>query len=250
MCFKIICLILIFIVIHACNSASNDDAKHFGKDTRVDKLFIKNKIGYHFKKVVREVSQELFVSRRINVSPLLIGIQALKETYDRVSVICSSLSFAANDRKVSINPEAVTYVRIHIPETASSIVARKRCEAKGFQLPEVYTQHQMDLLAKFLRESKVEACHAGLLADPLSSVLRFISTGLPVWYGFHHNGYVLTADERSARNLTTVMDDYNVRYSYTDRVIFEVTAITIIHSVLVTELIGTIGQLLISWFYQ
>ena len=34
----------------------------FGKEEKLDKLIIKNQIAYHFKKVVREVDQELFVS--------------------------------------------------------------------------------------------------------------------------------------------------------------------------------------------
>ena len=46
----------------------------FGKGQQLDKLILKNQIGYHFKKVVKEVSQELFVSRKIDVSSLFLGI--------------------------------------------------------------------------------------------------------------------------------------------------------------------------------
>ncbi len=56
----------------------------FGKEEKIDRLVVKNQIAYHFKKVVREVSQELFVSRRIDVSLLLTGIQVLMKTEKEV----------------------------------------------------------------------------------------------------------------------------------------------------------------------
>jgi hypothetical protein len=63
----------------------------FGKDEKLDKLIIKNQIAYHFKKVVREVSQELFVSRRIDVSLLFAGIQVLRKTESEVRKVCDEL---------------------------------------------------------------------------------------------------------------------------------------------------------------
>ncbi len=63
----------------------------FGKDEKPDKLVIKNQIGYHFKKVVREVNQELFVSRKIDVSLLFAGIQVLQKTETEVRKLCKNL---------------------------------------------------------------------------------------------------------------------------------------------------------------
>ena len=63
----------------------------FGKEENMDKLIIKNQIAYHFKKVVREVNQELFVSRRIDVSLLFAGLQVLKKTESEVRRLCESL---------------------------------------------------------------------------------------------------------------------------------------------------------------
>ena len=39
----------------------------FGKGQRSDKLIMKHQIAYHFKKTARQVSQELFVSRKIEI---------------------------------------------------------------------------------------------------------------------------------------------------------------------------------------
>jgi hypothetical protein len=63
----------------------------FDKEEKLDKLVIMNQIAYHFKKVVREVSQELFVSRRIDVSLLFAGIQVLKRTENEVRKACDNL---------------------------------------------------------------------------------------------------------------------------------------------------------------
>ena len=72
-------------------SDSINSPELFGKDEKLDKLIIKNQIAYHFKKVVREVSQELFVSRRIDVSLLFAGIQVLRKTESEVRKVCDEL---------------------------------------------------------------------------------------------------------------------------------------------------------------
>ncbi len=64
----------------------------FDKDPRMDKLLVKNHIAYHFRKVVREVNQELFVSRQIDISSLFLGIQVLEHTRDSLSRYCRSLN--------------------------------------------------------------------------------------------------------------------------------------------------------------
>jgi hypothetical protein len=60
-------------------------------DEKMDKLVIKNQVAYHFKKVVKEVSQELFVSRRIDVSLLFMGVQVLKKTEAEIRRLCDRI---------------------------------------------------------------------------------------------------------------------------------------------------------------
>ena len=50
-------------------------------EPKIDKLVLKNQIGYHFKKVVKEVSQELFISRKIDASSLFLGTEVLGQAY-------------------------------------------------------------------------------------------------------------------------------------------------------------------------
>ena len=66
----------------------------FNKGQRMDKLVIRNQVGYHFKKVIREVSQELFVSRKVDLSALLHGIQILEQTKDTMKQYCYDLAYA------------------------------------------------------------------------------------------------------------------------------------------------------------
>ena len=54
-------VIVIILLIQSFNAMPIDRPALFDKHERMDKLIMKNHIGYHFKKVVREVSQELFV---------------------------------------------------------------------------------------------------------------------------------------------------------------------------------------------
>ena len=60
----------------------------FGKSQRTDKLIMKHQIGYHFKKTVRQVSQELFVSRKMDVSTLFLGIHVLNHTAQELGKYC------------------------------------------------------------------------------------------------------------------------------------------------------------------
>ena len=66
----------------------------FNKGQRIDKLVIRNQVSYHFKKVIREVSQELFVSRKVDLSALLHGIQILEQTKDTMKQYCYDLAYA------------------------------------------------------------------------------------------------------------------------------------------------------------
>ena len=58
---------------------------------KVENLKIKNNIGYHFKKKVRQVAQELFISRKMDTTLLIQGIDALKQIAQKLSHYCSDI---------------------------------------------------------------------------------------------------------------------------------------------------------------
>ena len=192
----------------------------FNKHQKMDKLILKNQIGYHFKKVVREVSQELFVSRRIDVSTLFSGIYALRQTSQEVSRYCQSLGGTIIDSKTgkvlstkSNTQELSDYVFIRHPESASFAEAKARCEAKKMQLPEIYSLLQHEHLSSFLRANKLRMCFAGLQPDIPDAIFRFISTGFPMWRTPHIRVYTT---EDQTLGIDALIDDFNAKFMYGD----------------------------------
>ena len=90
-------LIAIFIFDWTLTSSQStvNPPELFGKEEKMDKLIIKNQIAYHFKKVVKEVGQELFVSRKVDVSLLFEGLDVLNRTATEVRKLCYDLPTAA-----------------------------------------------------------------------------------------------------------------------------------------------------------
>ena len=165
-----------------------DRAELFNKDQKMDKLVLSNQIGYHFKRVVREVSQELFVSRRIDVSSLFQGVQVLKQTQSGLSNYCRGLSYSEFDPR-SNRPPGPRFVHIVSPPFASFAEAKARCAARNLQLPEIYTNVQKDALSNFLITNKIQHIFAGIEVDLIDSIQRFISTGFPIWRTPHETFY-------------------------------------------------------------
>ena len=173
----------------------------FGTNQKTDKLVVKNHIGYHFKKVVKEVSQELFVSRKIDVSSLFLGIKILEQTHQNLELYCVRMTFRGgpesgksdgklNKRNSNYAPEAPTfeqrYVHVEHPEKTGYREGKARCSALGMQLPEVYTLAQFKELKEFLTKRKISKCHAGLEPDIGDAIFRFVATGLPIWKATHN----------------------------------------------------------------
>ncbi len=168
----------------------------FGKEEKIDRLSIKNQIAYHFKKVVREVNQELFVSRRIDVSLLLTGIQVLMKTENEVRSLCNQLPdmksneldanglMATTSKPVvgtTASPKQEPFVVIDDPFYTSFKEAKARCTALGMQLPEMYTETQVSQLMAFMKSKNIAQCFAGIEPDMSDSIARHISTQYPVW---------------------------------------------------------------------
>ena len=191
---------------------SLDGPELFDKHQKMNKLILKNQIGYHFKKVVREVSQELFVSRRIDISTLLSGVHALKQTSNEVSSYCRSLGDGVITTKGNIQ-ELSDYTWIKFPASASFAEAKARCEARKMQLPEMYTLLQHEHLASFLRANGLRRIFAGLQPDYADATFRFISTGFPIWRTPHT---VVNNVQGGTIGIDSVMDDFNAKFFYDD----------------------------------
>ena len=207
-------IIIMILLIPLCVSrplgSPLDGPTLFDKHQKMDKLILKNQIGYHFKRVVREVSQELFVSRRIDVSALFSGIDALKQSAQDITHYCRTLGDGVVSTKGNIQ-ELADYVYIKYPETASFAEVKARCEARKMQLPEVYTDLQHAHLGSFLRANKQKRCFAGLVPDYADAVFRFVSTGFPLWRTPHTKVYDVKGGYVS---LDLAIDDFHTKLMY------------------------------------
>jgi hypothetical protein len=197
-----------------------DQSELFHKNQKIDKLVIKNHIGYHFKKIVREVSQELFISRKVDVSALFAGLHVLQQAQIRLGDYCTNIETMANrskqpkdGKKVMLKPKPPRYEAIALPPLASFAEARAICEQKNMRLPEVYQSHEARSLGVFLVSKGLPACFAGLAPDPAEAVFRFISTGIPVWKGPFSVAYDIKGKEHQVKLL---MDDVNVKFAYSN----------------------------------
>jgi len=226
----ILATIFVWVTSKAENSIKAPEL--FDKEEKLDKLVIKNQIAYHFKKVVREVSQELFVSRRIDVSLLFAGIQVLKRTENEVRKACDDLP---NKRlaKSKATPTVVETRVVHVdtdgrdlrktpfyvidtPTYASFKESKARCIALGLQLPEIYTANQMNLLSDFLRQNNIAQCFAGIEPDMSDAIPRHIAIQYPIWKTAYTEIYDCTAKNNPAAiDITYTLDDGHAKYYYT-----------------------------------
>jgi hypothetical protein len=76
-------LVVLISISTTCDTASSGSLDLDEITGKVENLKIKNNIGYHFKKKVRQVSQELFISRKIDTTMLIQGIEALKSLSEK-----------------------------------------------------------------------------------------------------------------------------------------------------------------------
>lgn len=207
---RVFLCILVVSLTHTIQTKTVEIPELFDKDQRADRLIIKNQIGYHSKKIVREVTQELFVSRKIDVSPLYMGIEVLQLARNGVASFCNHL-LIADYEPVSKAINELDYMVIERPVRASFAEAKARCEAQGLQLPEIYNEEQRRRFVHHMEAFNISHCFAGLQSDTAASIHRFIATGFPIWRGLHHKVY--TKDNQSM-DITNAMDDVNARFLY------------------------------------
>ena len=208
---ELIVIMVSFEVIMVVSDLSVNGPRLFDKDLRIDKLKVSNQIGYHFKKVIREVSQELFVARRIDVSSLFTGIEILKQTQAGLTRYCKALTQVSKE-KIPYSVAKPGYVHITKPGLASFAEAKARCQAKGMQLPEIYTSEQKINLTTFLRTRGIDKVFAGIQPDIIDTLQRFISTGFPLWKTPHER--IINRDGNSIK-IIDLLDDMNAEFFYT-----------------------------------
>ena len=204
--------ILIILLLTLKSTISDNNADLFGKGSHLDKLVLVDHIGYHLKKPIREVKQELFVSRKIDVSALFAGIQVLNITNLGVKSFCQGLG-ASQPGAAQGSPREATYAYLRVPHVASFAEAKAKCAARGMQLPEVYTEHQQYELTAFLQSNDIKFCFAGIQPDLTDAIARFISTGLPMWKSPYKSIY---QPDGSYVAMTNLLDDIHVKFLYTD----------------------------------
>jgi len=193
----------------------------FNKDPEANKMVIKNNIGYHFKRVIREVNREMFISRRINLRSMINGIQALKQARDSLRSYCNTFPVALQRAAVKAVPttprptpapqpkQVEKYQLFTTPYQSTYSIAKAECAARGLQLPEVYTANDISALSTFMTKHGLDRCHVGAELDLTSSIIRFTSTGLPLW-----KSYVLPRYEGKLIDYVYLIDDGHARLFY------------------------------------
>jgi len=227
MTIKNILIIMLLVGLSFQDSEKSEaDAKLFNKNRKIEKVVIKHQIGYHFKKIVRTVQQELFISRKISVLPLVNGYHALKKAESKLTEYCDSLSrqVVVNDQDTAksifgnLDPKKVPsrsllYVS-DVPWSPYS-EAKARCQALGMRLPEVYTAEENTQLSNFLKANNLNHCFAGIEFDLSDGIQKFIATGAPIWQGYHSDVYVFRGTHRKI-DLKPILDDSHGRFLYTN----------------------------------
>ena len=79
-----------------------DEPSRFDKSQQNDKLTIKNHIAYHFKKIVQEVEQEMFISRKIDLRQLFAGSLILNQTASSLLKYCESQKRTIKSQEVRL----------------------------------------------------------------------------------------------------------------------------------------------------
>jgi len=214
------CSILALVLTVIVNTQSNtaDTSAHFNKEPKAEKVILKNHIGFHFQRVVREITQELFISRKVDVKPIFAGIQTLKETYETMDRYCKSLP------TVLFQTMAQEWNRLflYLPEAGNSTYAeaKARCKARGMQLPEIYNDGAAQRLADYLKSEGIPHCFAGIEPDLRDSTQKFVSTGYPIWRAAQTTVYKLGTSE--IVNMKHLLDNPHAYFVYTDRKSLEV----------------------------
>ncbi len=166
-------------------------------DTDSDsKVVIRNSIAYHFVKNVRSIEMDLFVTRKIDVKPMIKGIEKIKDVRDRVLTLCKRIPRLMQEQEAKVKAksgaEATPVSAFHLVPLESSIPrteAAALCKARNYQLPEVYTAQDNYDLTLLMKQNGISLVHAGIAWDLELNMHRFMATGLPAWNAWQRTLY-------------------------------------------------------------
>ena len=213
-------LVVLISITTTCSPASGGSLDLDEITGKVENLKIKNNIGYHFKKKVRQVSQELFISRKMDTTLLIQGIEALRQLADKLSDYCAGIPSRVYTLR---NPEFKTlrgqthigadrFIHLAQIKDTTFVEAKARCQALGRQLPEIYDDYSMLVLSSLIKDKHLTVVWAGIQYEPTTAMQRFISTGMPIYRGFsklevYHQG-IMTS-------MRVLMDNSESSFLYT-----------------------------------
>ena len=199
----------------AVNNYSNFENANSINPVQIGKLVIKNHIAYQFKQTVNVVSQELFVSRQLDIEPYILGLQTLRALANQVYEYCNKDIKYSNAALAMVSPTDVddlTYdpdfpTFVYVPEVGivTSEEAEAKCASYGMRLPEIHTKVERLTLMQYLMSKGIDYCHAGIKMDLISGYMRYTHTGLPIWKGDHYYANV-TSMPNSSWHLDDILD--------------------------------------------
>jgi hypothetical protein len=204
---KVLLVMSCLLVIAA---TSNDSTKGEPRVT------LKNSIAYHSIKNVKSIEMELFVTRKIDVSPVLKGIDKIRNIRDRVLVMCKRIPVVFNEARAASQAQEALAALSEVPKDApgpsfhlvpiteplTRPEARGKCAALGYQLPEVYTTQEKNDLIQLMMRHDVPVVHAGIIWDFEFHMHRFITTGYPAWVALQRRPYLYNGDAKVLRPAT------------------------------------------------
>ena len=164
------------------------------------KITLKHSIAYHFVKHTRSVEADIFVSRKINLSPITDGLITMQDVEERISNLCKQIPEFLREAKEKIEEIEASKPQFYYYPTEGIVSywpARRHCEARGHQLPEIYDDQTNVEFLEFMRLKKVASTFMGVQYDRNTQIHRFVSTGLPIWAMYHKHLAILQIDGRS-----------------------------------------------------
>ena len=192
-------------------------------DTSADRIILKNSIAYHFVRNVKSIDAEVFITRRISISPLVEGITQLKEAQTKLEDFCHEIRGQFTGLK-SPQGKVTTYSHqvgkrsfeefLYFSEVGLVTFeeGRARCEYLKMQLPELYTEASRQRLSLLMATYNLTNTFAGITYDPIVALQRFIGTGLPWWQGIYNYSHSEGGDPD---NISDVTDAPHIRFLYT-----------------------------------
>ena len=184
------------------------------------KISIKHSIIYHIVKRVKAIESDIFVSRKIDLTPMVNGINEIAESGIKVTTLCREIPNIIKgvkertQKKIKSEPK---FRYIKKAEKTSHTEARQRCLALGYRLPEIYNQEEFDELKTFMTEYRILTAHAGIYFDQEFSVHRFYSTGMPSWQAYQTELYQWEPSASGSlkpASWLTIQDDPEVTFFY------------------------------------